>query len=79
MDDRCDEGKPELCHGGSVRKVLLFVVHKNILLKWFSVPDFIIPYSGYGLFFILRVLAEYFLHLSTIEGLCRRFGRHAGV
>ncbi|WP_350339911.1 DUF6431 domain-containing protein [Sporofaciens sp. JLR.KK001] len=36
-------------------------------------PDFIIPYSGYGLFFILRVLAEYFLHLSTIEGLCRRF------
>ncbi len=36
MDDRCDEGKPELCHGGSVRKVLLFVVHKNILLKWFS-------------------------------------------
>lgn len=36
-------------------------------------PDFIIPYSGCGLFFILRVLTEYFLHLSSIEGLCRRF------
>ena len=36
-------------------------------------PDFIIPYSGYGLFFILRVLAEYLLHLSTVEKLCERF------
>lgn len=36
-------------------------------------PDFIIPYSGYGLFFILRVLTEYFLHLSTAEKLCERF------
>ena len=27
-------------------------------------PDFIIPYSGYGLFFLLRVLAEYFLRFS---------------
>ena len=36
-------------------------------------PDFIIPYSGYGLFFILRVLAERFLHLSTAERLCERF------
>ena len=36
-------------------------------------PDFIIPYSGYGLFFLLRVLAEYFLRLSTVERLCGRF------
>ncbi len=36
-------------------------------------PDFIIPYSGYGLFFILRVLAEYFLRLFTVEKLCERF------
>lgn len=36
-------------------------------------PDFIIPYSGYGLFFLLRVLAEYFLRLSTVEKLCERF------
>lgn len=36
-------------------------------------PDFIVPYSGYGLFFILRVLAEYFLRLATVERLCERF------
>lgn len=37
-------------------------------------PDVIIPYSVYGLFFILRVLAEYFLHLHTVKKLCVRFG-----
>lgn len=37
-------------------------------------PDVIIPYSVYGLFFILRVLAEYFFHLHTVEKLCARFG-----
>ncbi|WP_290452097.1 hypothetical protein, partial [Faecalibaculum rodentium] len=36
MDDRGDERQPELRHGGSVRKVLGIVVHKNVLLKWFS-------------------------------------------
>lgn len=36
-------------------------------------PDFIIPYSGYGLFFILRVLAEYFLRRDAVEKLCERF------
>lgn len=36
-------------------------------------PDFIIPYSCYSLFFILRVLGEYFLHLYTVEQLCARF------
>lgn len=36
-------------------------------------PDIIIPYCSYSLFFILRVLAEYFLHLRTIEQLCERF------
>lgn len=36
-------------------------------------PDAIIPYAAYGLFFILRVLAEYFLHLHTVEKLCARF------
>ena len=37
-------------------------------------PDSIIPYSTYGLFFILRVLAEYFLRLWPVQGLCTRFG-----
>ena len=36
-------------------------------------PDFIIPYSTYGLFFILRVLAEYFLRPASVERLCERF------
>lgn len=36
-------------------------------------PDFIIPYCSYSLFFILRVLGEYFFHLRTIEKLCERF------
>ena len=35
MDDRCDEREPKLCHGGCIRKVLLIVVHKNILLRLF--------------------------------------------
>ena len=29
--------------------------------------------ADYGLFFLLRVLAEYFLRLSTVERLCERF------
>ena len=36
-------------------------------------PDLIIPYSSYSLFFILRVLAEAFLHISSLEHLCERF------
>lgn len=36
-------------------------------------PDFIIPYAGYSLFFILRVLAEYFAKLHTVDKLCSRF------
>ncbi len=37
-------------------------------------PDSIIPYSTYGIFFILRVLAEYFLRLRPVQELCARFG-----
>lgn len=36
-------------------------------------PDIIIPYSGYSLFFILRVLGEYFARLHTVEFLCERY------
>ena len=36
MDDRSYESEAELCHGGCVRKVFGIVVHKNVLLKWFS-------------------------------------------
>lgn len=36
-------------------------------------PDLIIPYRSYSLFFILRVLAEAFLCRSSRESLCERF------
>lgn len=37
-------------------------------------PDVIVPYSSYSLFFILRLLGEYFANLYSVEILCERFG-----
>lgn len=42
-------------------------------------PDCIVPYSTYSLLFILRVLAEYFLGLRTVEQLCRRYAISASM
>lgn len=42
-------------------------------------PDLIIPYRTYSLFFILRVLAEHFLNLSSVESICDRFDISAGT
>ena len=36
-------------------------------------PDFIIPYSSYGLFFVLQVLTRLFLKINTIESLCEKY------
>ena len=36
-------------------------------------PDVIIPYSSYSLLFVLRLLAQYFAGLFTIEQLCERY------
>lgn len=36
-------------------------------------PDPIIPYDSYSLFFILRVLMEYSLRIRTVSELCDRF------
>ena len=33
-------------------------------------PDIIVPYAQYSLFFLLRVLGEYFLHLKTVSEIC---------
>ena len=55
-------------HSLCIMRLICTCGHTHAIL-----PDFIIPYSGYGLFFILRVLAEYFLRLSTVERLCERF------
>lgn len=55
-------------HSLCIMRLICTCGHTHAIL-----PDFIIPYSGYGLFFLLRVLAEYFLRLSTVERLCERF------
>ena len=36
-------------------------------------PDVLIPYSSYSLMFILRVLGEFFLGMTSIEALCEKF------
>ena len=46
-------------HSLCIMRLICTCGHTHAIL-----PDFIIPYSGYGLFFLLRVLAEYFLRLS---------------
>lgn len=55
-------------HSLCIMRLICTCGHTHAIL-----PDFIIPYSGYGLFFILRVLSEYFLRISTVERLCERF------
>ena len=60
-------GKP-VRHGLCILRLVCSCGHTHAIL-----PDFIIPYSSYGLFFILRVLAEYFLRLASVEKLCERF------
>ena len=37
-------------------------------------PEHIIPYGTYGLFFVLRVLSEHFFHFRSIESICERYG-----
>lgn len=36
-------------------------------------PDVLIPYASYSLIFILRVLGEFFLDMTSIEALCEKF------
>ena len=42
-------------------------------------PDTIIPYSQYGIFFILRVLGEYFAHVKTVAALCEAYSITASM
>lgn len=37
------------------------------------IPDYIIPYSTYSLFFVMRVLGEYYLRVRTVERICSRY------
>lgn len=34
-------------------------------------PEMLIPYSSYGLRFVLTVLKDYFLHMHTVEKICK--------
>ena len=61
-------GKPVTQEITVLRLVCVSCGHTHAVL-----PDMIIPYSGYGLFFILRVLAGAFLDRSSVEALCERF------
>lgn len=42
-------------------------------------PDTIIPYSQYGIFFLLRVLGEYFAHVKTVAALCDAYSISASM
>ena len=60
-------GKP-LRHSICVLRLICSCGHTHAIL-----PDFIIPYSSYGLLFLLHVLAVYFLRPASVEKLCERF------
>lgn len=61
------QGRP-VYHMIKVVRVICSCGHTHAIL-----PDLIIPYNTYGVFFILRVIAEYLLHRHSIEHLCARF------
>lgn len=55
-----------VCHNVSISRVICSSCeHTHALL-----PDVLIPYGSYSLFFILNVLRLYFLHSYTVEKLC---------
>ena len=55
-----------VCHNVSISRVICSSCgHTHALL-----PDTLIPYGSYSLFFILRALRLYFLHSYTVEKLC---------
>lgn len=60
-------GKP------SVRKIRVMRVICSCSHTHAILPDPIIPYASYSLFFILRVLLEYSTHRMTVSGLCEKF------
>lgn len=60
------ENHAVFCHHVSISRVICSSCgHTHALL-----PDVLIPYGSYSLFFILRVLRLYFLHSFTVEKLC---------
>jgi len=55
-----------VCHEVTISRVICSSCgHTHALL-----PDVLIPYGSYSLFFILKVLRSYFLHSYTVQTLC---------
>ena len=58
-----------VCHSLTISRVICSSCgHTHAIL-----PDVLIPYGSYSLFFILKVLRLYFLHSFTIEELCSSY------
>lgn len=65
----------DFIHGAPVtsRVTVLRLVCESCGRTHAVLPDLVVPYLSYGLFFLLRVLAEAFLRLASLERLCERF------
>ena len=60
------ENSAVVCHNVSISRVICSSCgHTHALL-----PDVLIPYGSYSLFFILSIVRLYFLHSYTVEKLC---------
>ena len=62
------DGRPVVHRLRILRVICLCCGHTHAIL-----PDPIIPYDSYSLFFILRVLADYSIHSGSITSICERF------
>jgi len=60
------ENSSVVCHNISISRVICSSCGRSHAL----LPDVLIPYGSYSLFFILRVLRLYYLHSYTIVKLC---------
>lgn len=57
------------CHTVNITRVICSSCgHTHAIL-----PDILIPYGSYSLFFILKILRLYFLHTSNVSSLCEHF------
>ena len=63
------ENSAVICHNVSIsRGICSSCGHTHALL-----PDVLIPYASFSLFFILKVLRLYFLHSYTVEKICSMY------
>lgn len=63
-----EAGKPVLHKISITRVICSSCGHTHAIL-----PDILIPYGSYSLFFILKVLRQYFLKTISVEALCAGF------